>query len=104
MIILLNLILWIITIALLGLSLATAWWYKFWLFEILGTGYLWFAGTTLLLWVSLFLVKPLRRKRGLQIVLAIALIFYAQFTLSWYIPKFQHMKVGGTPITAMTYN
>jgi len=102
--ILLNLILWIVTITLLGLSLATAWWYKFWLFEIIGIGYLWFAGITLLLWVSLFLVKPLRRKRGLQIVLAIALIFYAQFTLSWYIPKFQDMKAGGTPVTAMTYN
>jgi endonuclease/exonuclease/phosphatase (EEP) superfamily protein YafD len=102
--ILLNLILWIVTITLLGLSLATAWWYKFWLFEIIGTGYLWFAGVTLLFWIGLFLVKPLRRKRSLQIVLAIALIFYAQFTLSWYIPKLQDMKAGGTPITAMTYN
>ena len=102
--ILLNLILWIVTITLLGLSLATAWWYKFWLFEIIGTGYLWLAGVTLLFWIGLFLVKPLRRKRSLQIVLTIALIFYAQFTLSWYIPKLQDMKAGGTPITAMTYN
>ncbi|MBD2120398.1 endonuclease/exonuclease/phosphatase family protein [Trichocoleus sp. FACHB-262] len=99
-----NLVLWIPAIALLGLSLVTAWWYKFWLLEILGTGYLWFAGATLLLWISLLLIKPLRPKRGLQIVLAIALIFYAQFTLSWYIPRLRDMKSGGAPVTVMTYN
>jgi endonuclease/exonuclease/phosphatase (EEP) superfamily protein YafD len=102
--ILLNLILWVVTVVLLGLSLATAGWYKFWLLEILGTGYVWFAIATLLLWMSLLLVKPLRRKRSLQVVLAIALIFYAQFTLAWYIPQRGNLQAGGIPVTVMTYN
>ncbi len=102
--ILLSIILWLTTGVLLGLSLSAAWWYKFWVFEILGTGYLWFAGSTLLLLVSLLAIESLRRKRRLQVVLAIALLFYAETILSWYVPRLGDTKAGGIPVTVMTYN
>jgi hypothetical protein len=45
----LNIIPWPAAFLLLGMSVSSAWWYKFWVFEILGTAYLWFAGATVLL-------------------------------------------------------
>lgn len=84
-----NIILCLTTFLLLGLSLSTAWRYKFWVFEILGTAYLWFASTTLLLFSIFLLLKPLRQKRRLLVVLTIALIFYAHSILGWYVPNFR---------------
>ena len=93
--------LWLTAIVLLGLSVSTAWWYKFWVFEILGTGYLWFASASLLLLINLLLLKSRRR---LQVILAIALIFYAESLFSWYVPRLRDIRAGGIPITAMIYN
>jgi hypothetical protein len=100
----LNIILWLATFLLLGLSLSTAWWYKFWVFEILGAAYLWFAGTTLLLFSIFLLVKSLRRKRKLLVVLTIALVFYAQSILGWYVPNFSQPQSSRISVTVMTYN
>lgn len=95
---------WLSAFVLLGLSISFAWWYKFWVFEIVGTGYLWFASASLLLLVTSLWFKPLRRQRWLSIVLAIALIFYAETILSWYMPRLRDIRGGGTPITAAIYN
>jgi endonuclease/exonuclease/phosphatase (EEP) superfamily protein YafD len=101
---LLGIILWATIFILLGLSLSTAWWYKFWVFEILGTAYLWVASATLLLFNILLLIKSLRRKRRLLVVLAIALIFYAQSILAWYGPNSGQPQSSRIPVTVMTYN
>lgn len=101
---LLNTTLWLATLLLLGLSLSTAWWYKFWIFEILGTAYFWFAGTTLLLFSSFLFFKSLRKKRRLLVVITIALVFYAQSILGWYMPNFNQPQSNRIPVTVMTYN
>lgn len=100
----LGIILWLIAFLLLGLSLSTAWWYEFWVFEILGTAYLWFASATLLLVCILPWVKSLRRKRRLLVVLTIALIFYAQSILGGHRPNFSQPQSSRIPLTIMTYN
>ncbi len=103
----LKIVLWSIAIALLGLSLSSAPWYKLWLFEILGAGYLWFAALTLVLFVGLLCSRPHPLRRHLSpllLTLAIASIVYSTSILSSYIPQIFDSRPGGTPIAAMTYN
>ncbi|MGF1493793.1 MAG: endonuclease/exonuclease/phosphatase family protein [Microcoleaceae cyanobacterium] len=98
-----NFFLWITSIVLLVLSFSTGKWYKLWLFEIIGSGYLWFAGLTSILLLTL-LLKFSRSQRKLIIVLAIALGFYGSTILSWYVPRLRDTRTGGIPLTVMTYN
>lgn|GEM_PF-1374976 len=102
---LITLVLWLSAIALLLLSLSFAPWYQIWLVEVMGGGYLWLARLTLLLLLGVLVVKPKVPQRGMLIgVLAIALGFYASATLTWYIPRLQDDRMGGIPLTVMTYN
>ncbi|MBE9099855.1 endonuclease/exonuclease/phosphatase family protein [Vacuolonema iberomarrocanum] len=101
---LVNVFLWLSAIALLGLSISVAPWYRLWPFEVIGGCYLWLAAFTLLLFLGGVLLKPKPPRRKLLIVLAIALGFYASSTLSGYIPRLRDMRSGGLPLTAMTYN
>jgi endonuclease/exonuclease/phosphatase (EEP) superfamily protein YafD len=97
-------LLWPITVILVAFSLTTAGWYRLWLFELIGTGYLWFASFTFLLLITLLGVKPLRGWRRLQIGLAIALLLYTAPLLNLYLPRLRDTQAGGTPLTLMTYN
>ncbi|MBE9042189.1 hypothetical protein IQ235_15530 [Oscillatoriales cyanobacterium LEGE 11467] len=104
---LLKIVLWSLAIALLGLSISSAPWYKLWLFEMLGAGYLWFAALTLILFVGLLCsqLHPLRRHLSpLLLTLAIASIFYSTSIGLPYIPRVIDSMSDGTPLTAMTYN
>ncbi|MBE7386224.1 MAG: endonuclease/exonuclease/phosphatase family protein [Leptolyngbya sp. SIO1E4] len=100
----LSLLLWPIALVLLLLSFTPGRWYKLWPFEIIGAGYLWFAAFTLILLVSLLLLRALPHRRKLIIVLALALGLYASFIGSWYVPRLRDARPGGVPLTVMTYN
>lgn len=96
---------WLSAIALLCLSLSFAPWYRIWLIEVIGGGYLWLAGFTLLLLLGIVAFKPKLPQRGiLVLVLAIALGFYASATLTWYVPRSLDERMGGLPVTVMSYN
>ena len=100
----LSLLLWPIALTLLLLSFTPGGWYKLWLFEIIGAGYLWFALLTLVLLLALMLFKMGRRRRQLMVVLALALGLYASTLGSWYVPRLRDARTGGIPLTVMTYN
>ncbi|MEO1210179.1 MAG: endonuclease/exonuclease/phosphatase family protein [Cyanobacteria bacterium J06638_20] len=99
-----NLFLWLSAIALLGLSMSIAPWYRLWPFELIGGAYLWLAALTLLFFLGSLWLRPKRSRRGVMVVLAIALGFYASATLSSYIPRLWNAQPGGIPLTVMTYN
>ncbi len=102
---LLNVLLWSISIILLGLSFPSGPWHKFWLLELfVEAGYLWFATLTLLLLSSLLLLRLFSSRRKFIIVLIIALGSYASSILIWYVPRLSDMRTGGIPISVMTYN
>ncbi|MGF1524403.1 MAG: endonuclease/exonuclease/phosphatase family protein [Leptolyngbyaceae cyanobacterium] len=99
----LSLLLWPIALTLLLLSFTPGKWYKLWPFEMLGAGYLWYAGITAILLLGLLVtVRPPRRK--LIITLALALGLYATTIGTWYVPRFRDARTGGVPLTVMTYN
>ncbi|NEO87233.1 MAG: endonuclease/exonuclease/phosphatase family protein [Spirulina sp. SIO3F2] len=105
--------LWFTAIILLSLSYPESPWYRWWLVELAGAFYLWFASVTLILFMIIGWVRsPFAAPRGrsqlekniLLSSLAIALTFYSSTILPWYIPHNQAAKNSGTPLTVMTYN
>ena len=101
---LLSILLWPIALVLLLLSFTPGKWYKLWPFEIIGAGYLWFAGVTLILLLGLFLLRPRPPRWKLIIVVALTLGLYASTIGTWYVPRFRDARPGGVPLTVMTYN
>lgn len=96
--------LWSIALALVLISFTPGVWYKLWIVEILGTGYLWFAGLTVILLFAMLLprFRPLRWK--LVLTLAVGLGLYASTIGAWFVPRLRDARAGGVPLTVMTYN
>jgi len=99
-----SILLWSMALSLLLISFTPGVWYKLWFFEILGTGYLWFAGLTLILLLALFLPRFRPSRWKLMITLAVGLGFYASTIGTWYVPRLRDARTGGFPLTVMTYN
>ncbi|MEO1211047.1 MAG: endonuclease/exonuclease/phosphatase family protein [Cyanobacteria bacterium J06638_20] len=101
---LLSIILWPVAFSLLLLSFTRGTWYKLWPFELIGAGYLWFAGFTLGLFLALLLFRSRPPRRKLMLVTALALGIYATTIGNWYVPRFRDAGSSGVPLTVMTYN
>lgn len=91
-----RILLWLIALPLLLLSVTSGPWYKLWLFEMLGTGYLWFAVCTLI-GLVLLLLQRCPPRRNLTLVFALALGFYATTIGTWYVPRLRDAGTGGDP-------
>ncbi|MEM1254077.1 MAG: endonuclease/exonuclease/phosphatase family protein [Cyanobacteria bacterium P01_H01_bin.21] len=100
----LTIVLWPIALALLLLSFTTGRWYKLWPFEIVGAGYLWFSGLTLILLLALVFFKSRTPRRKLMLVVALTLGIYTTTIGTWYVPRLRDASTGGVPLSLMTYN
>ncbi len=102
--VLIDTMLWLISIALLGLGFTSAPWYRLWPFELLGSCYLWLVSFTTILFVGVLTFRSYRSHRRLILTLVITLSLYGSSILSWYIPQLRDRRAGGIPLTVMIYN